>query len=205
MEQLTVTTLRNVIGSLSLEETLTSRDKINGELRIVLDEATETLGHPRQPHRAEVDRPAGLDPGGDGEADARRARQARRDPQRRGREAVADPHRRGRAAGGDPGRGAEAGADPRGRGRPQAAILRAQGESKATQTVFAAIHAGNPTPDLLAYQYLQALPQLAEGQASSLFLIPSDVAAALGGLATMGAAFRQGGDLSAGGAPPSAS
>ena len=61
------------------------------------------------------------------------------------------------------------------------------------------------TPDLLALKYIEALPQLAQGQASSLFLIPSDVAAALGGLATMGAAFRQGGDVSAGGgAPPAA-
>jgi hypothetical protein len=66
----------------------------------------------------------------------------------------------------------------------------------------AAIHTGNPTPDLLALKYIEALPQLAQGQASSLFLIPSDVAQALGGLATMGAAFRQCGDVSAGGAPP---
>jgi regulator of protease activity HflC (stomatin/prohibitin superfamily) len=86
-------------------------------------------------------------------------------------------------------------------GDRQAAILRAEGESKAIQTVFAAIHSGDPTPDLLALKYIEALPQLAQGQASSLFLIPSDVAAALGGLATMGAAFRQGGDISAGGAP----
>ena len=73
IEQLTVTTLRNVIGSLDLEQTLTSRDQINGQLRGVLDEATGKLGHPRQPRRAQGHRPAALDPGVDGEADARRA------------------------------------------------------------------------------------------------------------------------------------
>ena len=78
IEQLTVTTLRNVIGGMTLEETLTSRDNINNQLRAVLDEATGALGHPRQPRRAEVGRAAAHGPGGDGEADARRARPARR-------------------------------------------------------------------------------------------------------------------------------
>ena len=117
IEQLTVTTLRNVTGGMTLEDTLTSRDKINAALRMVLDEATGQVGHPREPRRAEGGRPARLDPGGDGEADARRARPARRDPHRRGRQAVADPHRRGREAVRDPARrGPARGADPPGRG-----------------------------------------------------------------------------------------
>ena len=99
IEQLTVTTLRNVIGGLTLEEALTSRDEINSRLRTVLDEATGTLGNPRQPRRGQGDRSARDDPGGDGEADARRARPPRRDPHGRGLQAVADPQRRGREAG----------------------------------------------------------------------------------------------------------
>ena len=73
IEQLTVTTLRNVVGSMDLEQTLTSRDQINGQLRGVLDEATGKLGRARQPRRAQVDRPAREHQGLDGAADARRA------------------------------------------------------------------------------------------------------------------------------------
>ena len=68
-------------------------------------------------------------------------------------------------------------------------------------TVFAAIHSGDPMPDLLALKYIEALPLLAQGEASTLFVVPSDVAAALGALATAGASFKQGGALT-GGTPP---
>ena len=106
VEQLTTTTLRNVVGGLNLEEALTSRDNINGQLRVVLDEATGKWGIRVGARRAEGDRPAALHPGLDGEADARRARPSRAHPHRRGHEAVGDPHGRGRAAGRDPrGRG----------------------------------------------------------------------------------------------------
>ena len=122
------------------------------------------LGPARQPDRAQVDRPARLDPGGDGEADAGRARQARRDPHRRGRQAVADPRpprarsrprswprvrrrrrssRRGRQGGGDPARA--------GRGRGDAPGL--PGDPRR-----------QPVADLLTYQYIQNLPRLADGQ-----------------------------------------
>ena len=78
IEQLTVTTLRNVIGGITLEDTLTSRDHINSQLRVRPRRGDRQVGHPRQPRRAEGDRPAGVDPGGDGEADAGRARPPRR-------------------------------------------------------------------------------------------------------------------------------
>ena len=106
VEQLTVTTLRNVVGGLNLEEALTSRDHINRQLRVVLDEATGKWGI--RVNRVEIKAidPPHVHPGLDGEADARRARQARRHPHRRGLQAVGDPHRRGRAAELDPqGRG----------------------------------------------------------------------------------------------------
>jgi len=89
IEQLTVTTLRNVIGGMALEKTLTSRDEINNALSPRRGHGQ--VGHPRQPRGAEGDRPAGLDPGDDGEADARRPREARGDPHGRGRQAIADP------------------------------------------------------------------------------------------------------------------
>ncbi len=84
VEQLTMTTLRNIVGGMDLEETLTSREQINSGLRGVLDEATGTLGHPGRPGGDQGDRPAAVHQGLDGEADARRPRQAGRDPHRRG-------------------------------------------------------------------------------------------------------------------------
>ena len=166
IEQLTVTTLRNVIGGLTLEEALTSRDDDQLPAAHRARRGDRPLGDPRQPRRGQGDRPAGVDPGGDGEADARRARPPRRDPHRRGLQAVADPQRRGREAG----RRADA---PR--ASATAAILRAEGEAKAIDTVFAAIHAGDPDQGLLSYQYLQMLPKLAQGDANKIFVIPSGV------------------------------
>ena len=117
IEQLTVTTLRNIVGSLTLEQALTSRDEVNDRLRDRARRAHGQVGDPHQRRRAQVDRPAGHHPGGDGEADARRARPPRRDPHRRGRQAVGDPHRRGReAVGRAQGRGRQAGRDPARRG-----------------------------------------------------------------------------------------
>ena len=97
MEQLTITTLRNVVGAMTLEETLTSRDSINSQLRSVLDEATEKWGVRVTRVELEVDRPAADDPGGDGAADAGRPGQAGGRAPGRGREAVGDPARGGPA------------------------------------------------------------------------------------------------------------
>ena len=64
-------------------------------------------------------------------------------------------------------------------GEKQAAILRAEGEAQAIDTVFKAIHEGDPDPQLLAYQYLQVLPRIAEGDANKVWIIPSEISAAL--------------------------
>ncbi len=118
IEQITATMLRSVIGSMDLEQTLTSRDKINTLLRGVLDDASGQVGHPGDPGGDQGDRPAEVREGRDGEADARRAREARRHPDRRGAAAVADPHRGRRQAEQDPAcRGRQAGGDPARRGR----------------------------------------------------------------------------------------
>jgi regulator of protease activity HflC (stomatin/prohibitin superfamily) len=203
MEQLSVTTLRNVIGSLSLEETLTSRDKINAELRIVMDDATEKWGvRVNRIELKSIDPPASIQEAMEKQMRAERSKRAtvlEAEGEKQSQILRAEGDRQGailRAEAQKQSQILEA------EGDRQGAILRAEGESQAIQTVFAAIHAGNPTPDLLALKYIEALPQLAQGEAASLFLIPSDVAQALGGLATMGAAFRQGGDVSQGGGPP---
>ena len=174
IEQLTVTTLRNVIGGLTLEETLTSRDAINAAAADRARRGDGQVGHPHQPRRDQVDRPARVDPGGDGEADARRARPPRRDPHRRGRQAV----RRS--------------SPPRARSSPRCCAPRAtrrrrscapRARRKAIDTVFRAIHEGEPDQGLLlSYQYLQMLPQLAQGEANKIFVIPSEFTQALGGL-----------------------
>ena len=67
-------------------------------------------------------------------------------------------------------------------GERQAAILRAEGEAKAIDTVFKAIHEGKPDRELLSYEYLQMLPELAEGDANKVFVIPSEFAEAFGGI-----------------------
>jgi regulator of protease activity HflC (stomatin/prohibitin superfamily) len=67
-------------------------------------------------------------------------------------------------------------------GQKQSAILRAEGEAKAIATVFQAIHDGKPDRQLLGYQYLQMLPQLAKGDANKVFIIPSEFAEAFGGI-----------------------
>ena len=168
IEQLTVTTLRNVIGGLTLEDTLTARENVNTELRVVLDEATGKWGIRDQPRRDQVGRPAAGHPGGDGEADARRARPARGDPHRRRREAVADPHRRGREAGG----GADA---PRASARRRSCAPRAK-RRRSTRSSRRSTRA-DPTRELLSYEYLQMLPQLAEGDANKVFVDPVRVRA----------------------------
>ena len=144
IEQLVLTTLRNVCGGMTLEQTLTSRDTVSAALRIVLDEATGRWGIRVNRVELEVGRPAALDPGGDGEADARRARPPRGHPHRRGRQAVPDPDRRGREAELDPARrGPARVADPAGRGPVQGHRDRVRGHPPGRRRPQAA---GLPVP-----------------------------------------------------------
>ena len=122
VEQLTVTTLRNVIGSLSLEEALTSRDKINADLRIVLDEATERWG--MRVNRIElksIDPPASIQEAMEKQMRAERDKRAAILTPRA--QAGRDPHRRGQTT-------ARRADDPLAEGDKQAAILRATGRGR---------------------------------------------------------------------------
>jgi regulator of protease activity HflC (stomatin/prohibitin superfamily) len=172
IEQLTVTTLRNVIGSMDLEQTLTSRDQINGQLRGVLDEATGRWGI--RVGRVEL---KAIDPPASVQDSMEKQMRAERD--RRAAILTAEGVRQSQILRAE---GEKQAAILMAEGQAQSAILRAQGESRAILQVFEAIHDGDPDPKLLAYQYLQMLPQLAQGPASQLWIIPAEFTEALGGI-----------------------
>jgi regulator of protease activity HflC (stomatin/prohibitin superfamily) len=172
IEQLTVTTLRNVIGGMELEETLTSRDNINGQLRGVLDDATGKWGI--RVNRVEI---KAIDPPGTIKDSMEKQMRAERD--KRAAILNAEGVKQSQILTAE---GEKQSAILRAEGQRQAAILQAEGQAKAIGTVFEAIHAGDPDPKLLAYQYLQVLPQIAQGESNKVWIIPSEVTQALGQL-----------------------
>ena len=174
VEQLTTTTLRNVVGGLNLEEALTSRDNINGQLRIVLDEATGKWGI--RVSRVEL---KAIDPPLSIQDSMEKQMRAERD--RRAVILTAEGTKQSQILEAE---GARQSAILKAEGDAKAAVLRAEGEAKAIETVFGAIHAGDPDPKLLAYQYLLTLPKLAEGSANKLWIIPSELTEALKGIGT---------------------
>jgi regulator of protease activity HflC (stomatin/prohibitin superfamily) len=173
IEQLTVTTLRNVIGGLDLEETLTSRDQINGQLRGVLDDATGKWGI--RVNRVEL---KAIDP--PGTVKDAMEKQLRADRDKRAAILTAEGVKQSQILTAE---GEKQSAILRAEGQKQAQILQAEGQSKAIETVFEAIHEGNADPKLLAYQYLQVLPQIAQGESNKIWIIPSEFQQALGQLA----------------------
>jgi len=172
VEQLTTTTLRNVVGGLNLEEALTSRDNINGQLRIVLDEATGKWGI--RVSRVEL---KAIDPPVSIQDSMEKQMRAERD--RRAVILTAEGTKQSQILEAE---GARQSAILQAEGDAKAAVLRAEGEAKAIETVFGAIHAGDADPKLLAYQYLLTLPKLAEGDANKLWIIPSEFTEALKGI-----------------------
>src|ERR687883_1569112 len=173
IEQLTVTTLRNVIGGMTLEDTLTSRDNINNNLRVVLDEATGKWGI--RVNRVEL---KSVEPPRTVQEAMEKQMRAERD--RRAAILNAEGVKQSQILTAE---GEKQSAVLKAEGAKQSAILRAEGEAKAIDTVFAAIHAGNPDQGLLSYQYLQMLPQLAQGEANKIFVIPSEFSQALSSVA----------------------
>ena len=200
VEQLTTTTLRNVVGGMTLEETLTSRDSINGQLRVVLDEATGRWGlRVARVELKSIDPPPSIQESME--------KQMKADREKRATILTAEGHRESaiKTAEGDKqsrilaAEGGKQAAILNAEGERQSRILRAQGDraakyleaqgqAKAIEKVFGAIKAGKPTPELLAYQYMQTLPQMAQGDANKVWMIPSDFGDALKGFAkTLGA------------------
>jgi regulator of protease activity HflC (stomatin/prohibitin superfamily) len=172
IEQLVVTTLRNVIGGMTLEDTLTSRDKISGALRIVLDEATGRWGV--RVNRVEL---KAVDPPGSIQEAMEKQMRAERD--RRAAILTAEGVKQSQILTAE---GEKQSAILRAEGQRESQILEAEGEAQAIETVFEAIHRGNADPKLLAYQYLQTLPQIADGEASKVWIIPSEITQALSNL-----------------------
>jgi regulator of protease activity HflC (stomatin/prohibitin superfamily) len=189
IEQITVTTLRNVVGGMTLEVALTSRDQVNTQLRGVLDEATGKWGI--RVNRVEI---KSIDPPGSIQEAMEKQMRAERD--RRAAILTAEGVKQSQILTAE---GQKQAAVLTAEGQKQAAILKSEGESKAIATVFQAIHDGNPDPKLLSYQYLQMLPQLAQGDANKVFVIPSEFTEAFGGLSKAFSAGAKGDD--AGGLP----
>jgi regulator of protease activity HflC (stomatin/prohibitin superfamily) len=172
IEQLTVTTLRNVIGGMALEKTLTSRDGINSALRGVLDEATGRWGI--RVNRVEL---KAIDP--PGSIKDTMEKQMRADREKRAAILQAEGIKQSQILTAE---GEKQAAILKAEGQKQSAILAAQGQSEAIETVFKAIHDGRPDPQLLAYQYLQVLPQIAQGESNKIWVIPSELTSALSGV-----------------------
>ncbi|HUR73065.1 MAG TPA: SPFH domain-containing protein [Sporichthya sp.] len=172
VEQLTVTTLRNVVGGLTLEQALTSREVINAALRGVLDEATGRWG--LRVNRVElksIDPPPSIKDSME--------KQMRADREKRATILQAEGFKQSQILTAE---GEKQAQILRAEGEREAQILRAQGEAQAITTVFQSIHDGDPDQGLLAYQYLQMLPEIARGDANKVWIVPSELGKALEGL-----------------------
>jgi regulator of protease activity HflC (stomatin/prohibitin superfamily) len=205
IEQLTVTTLRNVAGGMDLEKTLTSREEINSQLRVVLDEATGKWGI--KVNRVElksIDPPASIKDSME--------KQMRADRDKRAAILTAEGFKQSQILTAE---GEKQSAILKAEGQAQAAVtqatadakaqaLRAEGQAQAIGTVFKAIHDGKPDAELLAYQYLQMLPQIAKGDANKLWIVPSEMGKALEGLGSIvgGLTNGGGGSISPNGSAP---
>jgi regulator of protease activity HflC (stomatin/prohibitin superfamily) len=183
VEQLTMTTLRNIVGGMDLEQTLTSRDEINNRLRGVLDEATGKWGI--RVNRVEL---KGIDPPPSIKDSMEKQMRADRDKraailtaegQRQSAILTAEGNKQAAILSAE---GERESRILRAQADREAAILKAQGEGQAIQTVFQAIHDGQPDQALLAYQYLQMMPKIAEGDANKVWVVPSEITRALEGL-----------------------
>jgi regulator of protease activity HflC (stomatin/prohibitin superfamily) len=197
VQNVTTTTLRNVVGGMSLEGTLTSRGEINSVLRGELDEATGRWGI--RINRVEIksiDPPLSIQDSMERQMKADREKRAMiltAEGQRESAIRSAEGQKQAAILSAEGGKqaailtaeGERQSRILRAQGERAAAYLQAQGEAKAIEKVFAAIKAGRPTPELLAYQYLQTLPQMAQGEANKVWLVPSDFGKALEGFTRM--------------------
>jgi regulator of protease activity HflC (stomatin/prohibitin superfamily) len=193
VEQLTTTTLRNVVGGMNLEQTFTSRDQINQQLRGVLDEATGRWGlRVARVELRSIDPPPSIQASMEKQMKADREKRAMiltAEGERESAIKQAEGQKQAQILAAEGAKQAAilaAEADRQSRmlraqGERAATYLQAQGQAKAIEKTFAAIKAGRPTPELLAYQYLQVLPEIARGESSKVWVVPSDFGSALQG------------------------
>ncbi len=196
--KLAQTNLRNLVGDLQLDEALTSRDMINTALREILDDATDMWG--TKVIRVEIQR---IEPPPDVTDAMHRQMKAERDRRAIVTEAEGDKRSRILQA-----EGVRESAILEAEGRAEAIKkvadadayqkeIVAEGEGRAVERVFRAIHEGDPTPDLIAIKYLEALAQIADGKASKVF-IPLESARILGSVGAVAELFGADGDQPAG-------
>ena len=183
VEQLTVTTLRNVVGGMDLENTLTSRDQINDELRRELDEATGKWGiRVGRVELKAIEPPPSIQDSMEKQMRAERDKRAAILTAEGSKQSAILTAEGEKQAAVLKATGEAEAAVVRANADAQAQAARARGQAEAITTVFKAIHDGNPDRQLLAYQYLQTLPQIAKGDANKLWIVPSEVGKALEGL-----------------------
>src|SRR5256886_1743203 len=187
MEQLTQTTLRNVMGGLTLDISLTSRDQVNSQLRMVLDEVTEKWGV--RVNRLEL---KDIAPPKDIQIAMEKQMQAER--QKRAAILTAEGEAQSAILRAE---GSKKATILQSEGQKQSAILRSEGEAqalvtvqsaqaKAIELVFGAVNGSNPSTEAMAYQYLQMLPRLAENPANKVLVGPTDYAGLVGLATTLG-------------------
>ncbi|GAA1451243.1 SPFH domain-containing protein [Nesterenkonia lacusekhoensis] len=169
VEQLTTTTLRNVVGGMNLEEALTSRDKINSMLRGELDKVTGRWGI----RVARVELKA-IDPPHSIQDSMEQQMRAERD--RRAAILTAEGTKQSAILTAE---GERQAAILAAEGEAQARILAANAEAQAIETVFNAVHDSEPGPELLSYQYLQTLPEIAKSDSNTMWVIPGEFGEAL--------------------------
>jgi regulator of protease activity HflC (stomatin/prohibitin superfamily) len=183
VEQLTMTTVRNIVGGMDLEQSLTSREEINRGLASVLDEATGRWGiKVKRVEIKSIDPPPSIKDAMEKQMRADRDKRASiltAEGQRQSAILTAEGNKQSAILNAEGDRESQI---LRAQADRESQILRAQGEGQAIQTVFQAIHDGNPDQSLLAYQYLQMMPKIAEGGANKLWIVPSEIGRALEGL-----------------------
>ena len=188
IEQITVTTLRNVIGGMDLETTLTSRDQINGQLRGVLDEATNRWG--LRVTRVEL---KSIDPPDSVQQSMEKQMRAERD--KRAAILTAEGNKQAAILTAE---GERQAAILAAQGQAEAQKLRAAGEAAAIGEVFAAVREQDPDERVMAYEFMRHLPAMASGESSKVWIVPTDITRALG---AMGGAFDARGTGEAGAGP----
>lgn len=186
MEQLTITTLRNVIGGLSLDKTLTSREDINSKMRAVLDEVTEKWGvRVNRVELKDIIPPHDVQQAMEKQMQAEREKRAavlRAEGLKQSAILTAEGEKQSAILTAE---GQRAAAILNAEGEAQALVTVQQAQAKAINLVFSALTTTQATPEILKYLYIQSLPKIAEGSANKLFIVPSE----LQSIASMGATF----------------
>ncbi|MHA7631249.1 SPFH domain-containing protein [Corallococcus sp. M7] len=188
IEQLTMTNLRNVMGGLTLDQTLTSRETVNTKLRMVLDEATEKWGvKVTRVELREIEPPQAIKSAMAKQMTAERERRAEVTKAEGDKAAAilqAEGEKISRILRAEAERDAEI---ARAEGHKRAVMLEAEGKAEATRLTFEAIHTGRATPEVLALRYLETLQELGKGD--NKMFVPYEATAALGSIATLKEVF----------------